>query len=237
MAKQNIIVKLSGAALKDESKDSILSGDKLVNLAKQLKELSKKFNIGVIVGGGNIWRGQAANASLYNRDQADYMGMLATLINSIALKEVINKNGGKAIVYSLLDMPKVACTYNLDCVRSHLQDGYICLIACGTGSPLFSTDTGAALHAAEINAKCIYVGKDGVDGVYSADPKLVKDAKRFDHLTYDQIISMNLNVMDMTSITFCKKYDINLVVFNNNHPDAIVQAVHNKIKVTTISNK
>ncbi len=237
MAKQNIIVKLSGAALKDSDNDSILSGEKLVNLAKQLKTLSKKYNIGVIVGGGNIWRGQAANAHLYDRDQADYMGMLATVINSIALKETLNKNGAKAVVYSLVDMPRVAFTYNLNCVKKHLNEGNICIIAGGTGNPYFSTDTGAALHAAEIGASCILVGKDGVDGVYSDDPKKNKKAKRFDKLTYDQIIDMNLQVMDMTAIAFCKANNIKLVIFNNNQSDAIIKAINKQVKSTIVSNK
>ncbi len=237
MNKQNIIIKLSGAALKDSNNDSILSGEKLSNLAKQLITLSKKYNIGIIVGGGNIWRGQAANAKLYDLDQAHYMGMLATVINSIALKEVLKRNKAKAIVYSLIDMPKVASTYNLDNVKEHLQNGYICIMAGGTGSPFFSTDTGAALHAAEIGAKCILVGKDGVDGVYSADPKKNKNAKRFDHLTYDEIIKRDLKVMDMTSITFCKANCITLIVFNNNQKDGIIKAINKQTKVTVVENK
>ena len=237
MAKQNIIVKLSGAALREKNNDAILSGGKLLNLAKQLITLSKKFNIGIIVGGGNIWRGQDANVDLYDLDQAHYMGMLATVINSIALKEVLKKNNAKAIVYSLIDMPKIAKTYNLDNVKQHLKDGYICIMAAGTGSPFFSTDTGAALHAAEIGAKCILVGKDGVDGIYSADPKKDKNAKRFDHLTYDQIIEKNLKVMDLTSITFCKANDITLIVFNNNQPNGILKAINKQTKITIVDNK
>lgn len=235
MQKPNIIVKLSGAALRDKSSDAVLSGKKLVNLAKQLISLSKKYNIGVIVGGGNIWRGQDANANLYDIDQAHYMGMLATVINSIALKEVIKKQNARACVYSLVDMPKVAYTYNLDDVKEHLNNGYICIFAAGTGSPYFSTDTGAALHAAEINAKCILVGKDGVDGVYSDDPNKNKNAKRFDKLTYDQIIKMDLKVMDMTSITFCKNNNIKLVVFNNNQDNGVLKAVAGKTKTTIIT--
>lgn len=237
MSKPRIIVKLSGAALKDDNNDSILSGSKLVNLAKQLITLSKKYSIGIIVGGGNIWRGQSANADLYDLDQAHYMGMLATVINSIALKEALKRNGAKAKVYSLIDMPKVAATYNLDNVKADLDMNVICIMAAGTGSPFFSTDTGAALHAAEIGAKYILVGKDGVDGVYSADPKKDKNAKRFNKLTYDQIISMDLKVMDMTSITFCKANNITLIVFNNNQKDGIIKAINKTTKVTIVSNK
>ena len=162
---------------------------------------------------------------------------LATVINSIALKEVIRRNNGKALVYSLIDMPKVAFTYNLDHVNHKLDNGYICIFAGGTGSPYFSTDTGAALHAAEIGAKYILVGKDGVDGIYSADPKTNKNAKRFDKLTYDQIINMDLKVMDMTAITFSKTNDINLIVFNNNQKDGIIKAINRKTKITTVLNK
>lgn len=230
--KRNIILKISGASLKGE--DGIISSKKIDDLANQIKQISKKYNIGIIVGGGNIWRGNSSDRKLYNRVASDYMGMLGTIINSVALKEILLKKNIPTRLYSLLDVPKVADVYKINKVNQKLAKNYVCIFAAGTGNPFVSTDTAAAMRACEINADLILMAKDGVDGVYDKDPKKFPNAKRFSSLSYEQVVEKNLKVMDETAISICKEYKIQLLVFNNSRPNAIVKALTKTIPTTII---
>ena len=230
--KKNIILKISGASLKGE--DGIISSKKIDDLANQIKQITKKYNIGIIVGGGNIWRGNSSDKKLYNRVASDYMGMLGTIINSIALKEILLKKNVPTCLYSLLDVPKVADVYKINKVNQKLAKNYVCIFAAGTGNPFVSTDTAAAMRACEINADLILMAKDGVDGVYDKDPKKFPNAKRFSSLSYEQVVEKNLKVMDETAISICKEYKIQLLVFNNSRPNAIVKALAKTIPTTII---
>lgn len=236
MAKKRIILKLSGAALKDKKNDNILSTNKLTKLVNQIKILSKDYQICIVVGGGNIWRGGSANLKLYREEQAHYMGMIATIINSMALKEVLLKHDVKTEVVSALSITSVLKTYTPVLGNKILSENKILILAGGTGKPFFSTDTGAAKDAVELNASMIVMAKDGVDGVYSDDPKINKYAKRFSRLTFKQAIQKKLKVMDLDALKLCQKHDINILVFNIERKDAIINAINNQIPTTIITN-
>ncbi|MDR0985453.1 MAG: UMP kinase [Mycoplasmataceae bacterium] len=235
--KQRIILKISGAALKDKRDNTILSKNKLLSIANQIKTLSKNYQIAIVVGGGNIWRGGASDLSLYREKDSHYMGMIATIINSYALKEVLLRNKVKTVLFSLLPSPRVALGYKPIKVKKSLEMGNVVILAGGTGQPFVSTDTGAAKDAHELNANLIVMGKDGVDGVYSDDPKKNKKAIRYNKLTLQEIINKKLKVMDMNAVEICQRNKIDILVFNIERRNAIVQALKNKIPTTFISYK
>ncbi|MDR2461780.1 MAG: UMP kinase [Mycoplasmataceae bacterium] len=232
--KNRIIIKLSGAALKEKDSSYIISNEKLIDLSKQIVSLKDKYEIGIVIGGGNIWRGGSSNNEIYNPAQADYMGMLATIINSIALKEAICKLDSKIDLYSLLEIPAIAKEYNIDSVNESFRNNKICIFAGGTGRPFCTTDTAASIRAVEIKANLILVAKDGVDGVYDSDPKVNKNAIRYEKLSLGDAIKMKLKVMDLESLILCEEYKINLLVFNMERNNAIVDAIERKIPVTII---
>lgn len=236
MAKKTIILKLSGAALKNKENDNILSTSKLLNLSSQIKTLSKTYKICIVVGGGNIWRGGSANLKLYREEQAHYMGMIATIINSMALRECLIKQNVKTEAVSALAITSVLKTYSPKVGNKILSEDKVLILAGGTGRPFFSTDTGAAKDAIELKACNILMAKDGVDGVYSSDPKINKQAKRFDRLTFKQAIDKKLKVMDLDALQLCMKHNINILVFNIERKNAIINAINNKIPTTIITN-
>jgi uridylate kinase len=162
------------------------------------------------------------------------MGMLATIINSIALKEAICKLDSKIDLYSLLEIPAIAKEYNIDSVNESFRNNKICIFAGGTGRPFCTTDTAASIRAVEIKANLILVAKDGVDGVYDSDPKVNKNAIRYEKLSLGDAIKMKLKVMDLESLILCEEYKINLLVFNMERNNAIVDAIERKIPVTII---
>jgi uridylate kinase len=165
------------------------------------------------------------------------MGMVATIINSIALKEALLKAGITAEVHSLLPCPKVAINYQKNIANRALSRHKVIILAGGTGKPFFSTDTGAAKDAIDLKAKYILMGKDGVDGIYSDDPKKNKSATRYTHLTFKEAINKNLKVMDLSAMKMCKTHDINIVVFNMERKNAIVDAMNRKIPITIVDNQ
>lgn len=230
-----ILLKLSGAALKGDEKDLIFSSQKINEIIKQIIKLHKTHNVAIVVGGGNIWRGAIAIQNKMRRVPADYMGMLATIINSIALKEVFLANGSDATIYSMLPCEKVVKNYNINDVEKSIANNEIIIFAGGTGQPYFTTDTGAAIKAIEINASIICMGKDGVCGVYSDDPKKNSKATHYSSLKYDDILKKNLKVIDLTALTLCKENDIETIVFNINEKDGIIKALNGKTKITKIT--
>lgn len=210
---KRVVIKLSGEALAGEQGFG-LESQVLNSLAKQIAEIiDLGVEVAIVVGGGNIWRGVAGSKRGIDRATADYMGMLATVINALALQDVLEDHGVDTRVQSAIEMRQVAEPYIKRRAIRHLEKGRVVIFGAGTGNPFFSTDTTSALRAAEIDAEVILMAKT-VDGVYDRDPKVDKDAKKFDALTYIDVLNRGLKVMDSTAITLCMDNDIPIVVFN-----------------------
>ncbi len=206
---QRVLLKISGEALSSDTET--LCGETIARTAGRLAALQRRgVEIGVVVGGGNIMRGRSAKDM--ERNRADHMGMLATTINALALEDALERQGVDAVVLSAIDMPKFCDSYTSRAAKVNLSEGRVVIFACGSGCPFFSTDTAAALRAAEIGADVLLLAKN-VDAVYSADPKLDKDAVRYSTLTYDKVIGDNLHATDLTAITLCKEQHIPIHVF------------------------
>lgn len=223
-AYKRVVLKLSGEALAGE-KGFGIDGNVMVNIARELKGLLPLgVQIAIVVGGGNIWRGAPAEQSGMDRATADYMGMLATVINALALQDALERNGVDTRVQSALEMRQVAELYIRRRALRHLEKGRVVIFAGGTGNPYFSTDTTAALRAAEIEAEVILLAKGKVDAVYDADPLRYPDANRFTELSYLEVIKRGLGVMDATAASLCMDNQIQLVVFGL-HPGNIRRAI------------
>lgn len=227
---KRILIKVSGEALADESGFGI--GTKTIgDLVRQLKVLNEeKIQIGIVIGGGNFWRGR--QGSNMDRSTADHMGMLATLINALALQDALEAQGVPVRVQSALNINRVAEPYILRRAIRHFEKGRIVIFACGTGNPYFSTDTGAALRAAEIHADVLLLAKN-VDGIYSADPKTDPSAVKYERLGYMEVIQKGLKAMDMTAISMCMENEIPILAFAVNEKDSIIKAVRGE-KIGTI---
>lgn len=220
---KRVIIKISGEALACENGAGI-DHNKLAKVSEQIVEVKNMgAQVGVVIGGGNFWRGRQADEEM-NRSTADHMGMLATIINALALQDCIERKGAEVRVQTALTITKVAEPYILRKALRHLEKGRIVIFACGTGNPYFSTDTGAALRAAEIGADALLLAKN-VDGVYDSDPKLNPDAVKFDSLTYMQVISKGLKAMDTTAITMCMDNSIPIIAFSLNEEGSIKRAI------------
>lgn len=222
---KRVVIKLSGEALAGEAGFG-LSPEIIKTVAKQVKEVvDLGVEVAVVVGGGNIWRGKVGSEMGMERASADYMGMLATVMNSLAMQDALEKQGIETRVQSSIVMTQVAEPYIRRKAVRHLEKKRVVIFAAGTGNPYFSTDTTAALRAAEINADAILMGKNNVDGVYSADPKVDPTAVKYDTLTYLDVIQQGLQVMDSTASTLCMDNDIPLVVFSITEEGNIKRAV------------
>jgi len=222
---KRVVIKLSGEALAGEAGFG-LSPAIIKTVAKQVKEVvDLGVEVAVVVGGGNIWRGKVGSEMGMERASADYMGMLATVMNSLAMQDALEKQGIETRVQSSIVMTQVAEPYIRRKAVRHLEKKRVVIFAAGTGNPYFSTDTTAALRAAEINADAILMGKNNVDGVYSADPKVDPTAVKYDTLTYLDVIQQGLQVMDSTASTLCMDNDIPLVVFSITEEGNIKRAV------------
>lgn len=185
--------------------------------------------------GRRFIRGKEIQGLGMNRAQADYMGMLGTVINALAVQNALENEGVDTRVQTAVEMPRVAEPFILRRALRHLEKGRIVIFGAGTGSPYFSTDTTAALRASEIGADVILMAKNGVDGVYDSDPKLNPEAKKFDHLSYMDVLNKDLKVMDSTAISMCMDNDIDLLVFNMNEEGNIAKAVRQEVDGTVIS--
>ena len=181
------------------------------------------IQIGVVVGGGNIWRGAPGEKAGMDRATADYMGMLATVINALALQDALEHLGLESRVQTAIEMRSVAEPYIRRRAIRHLEKGRVVIFAAGTGNPFFSTDTAAALRAAEISADVILMAKQGADGVYDDDPALNPDARKFDELTYMDVLSRGLRVMDATAVSLCMDNSIPIIVFDIGVENAIAR--------------
>ncbi|MBF7083557.1 UMP kinase [Desulfallas sp. Bu1-1] len=221
---KRVILKLSGEALAG-SKGYGIDPEVVYSIAVQIKEVVQLgVEVAIVVGGGNIWRGVAGSAKGMDRATADYMGMLATVINSLALQDALTKQNVDTRVQTAIEMREVAEPYIRRRAIRHLEKGRVVIFAAGTGNPYFSTDTTAALRAAEIEADVILMAKR-VDGVYDSDPLKNADAKKFHKLSYIDLLNRGLGVMDSTATSLCMDNRIPLVVFNLNESGNIKKAV------------
>jgi len=222
---QRVVLKLSGEALAGEKGYGI--DPEIVNsIAGQVAEIINEFGIqvAVVVGGGNIWRGLSGSAKGMDRATADYMGMLATVINSLALQDALEKLGVDTRVQTAIEMRQIAEPYIRRRAIRHLEKGRVVIFAAGTGNPYFSTDTTAALRAAEIEADVILMAKR-VDGVYDSDPLKNPNAQKFDELKYIEVLNRGLGVMDSTATSLCMDNNIPLIVFNLEIPGNIKRVI------------
>jgi len=222
IAYKRILLKLSGEALAGSKKTGI-DGTTVGKICDKIKEIvDMGVEVAIVVGGGNFWRGRDGHE--LERTTSDYMGMLATTINGLALQDALEARGLKTRVQTAIEMRQIAEPYIRRKAVKHLEKGRVVIFACGTGNPYFSTDTGAALRAAEINAEVILLAKT-IDGVYSADPKVDKAAVKYDEISYTDILTKDLKVMDSTATALCRDNQIPLMVFGIAEPENMVKIV------------
>lgn len=212
---KRILLKLSGEALSSENQ--LFDAKVLADVANEIKQVTESgVEVAIVVGGGNILRGKEVVESGIERVHADYMGMLATVMNALALQSAFETVGLDTRVQSAIDINKVVEPLIVRRAKRHLEKGRVVIFAAGTGNPFFSTDTTAALRASEIGADVILMAKNGVDGVYSEDPKYNPLAEKYDILTYIDMLNKNLSVMDATASSLCMENDMEVIVFNMN---------------------
>ena len=219
---KRVVIKLSGEALAGDLGHGIdeKTLDKVVEQIKAVRDLG--VQIGIIVGGGNFWRGRQGREM--DRTTADHMGMLATVINALAIQDALERKGVPTRVQTALTITRVAEPYILRKAMSHLNKGRVVIFACGTGNPFFTTDTAAALRSAEIDAEMLLLAKN-VDGIYDFDPKINPNAKKLDAVTYKEFIERGLRAMDTTAITICMENGIPVLAFGLFEENALVRAV------------
>ncbi|MCD7839013.1 MAG: UMP kinase [Erysipelotrichaceae bacterium] len=236
MKKYNrVLLKISGEALAGE-KGFGIDPITVADIARQIKDAKLLgVQIAIVCGGGNIWRGKTGSELGMERANADYMGMLATVMNGMALQNALEDIGVETRLQTAIEMKEVAEIYIRRRAIRHLEKDRIVIFGAGLGSPFFTTDTTAALRAAEINADVILMAKNGVDGVYSDDPKVNPEAKKYDHISYLDVINEDLHIMDQTAVTLCKDNDIDLCVFNMQEDGNIARACNGESIGTTIS--
>ena len=224
MKYKRILLKLSGESLGGSANQGI-DETVLYIYASQIAEVSaKKCEVAIVAGGGNIFRGISGTESGFDRVKGDQMGMLATVINSLALENAVQRSGGKAKVFTSIRMEPVGELYNRDRVLEEMNKGTVCILAGGTGNPFFTTDTAAALRAVEIGADVLLKGTR-VDGVYTDDPEKNPDAVRFDSISFEEVISLRLKVMDSTAFTMCRENRMPVIVFDMNKQGNLMKLV------------
>ena len=234
---KRVVLKLSGEALAGDTGFGI-NPPTIEEIVKEIKEVHDLgVEIAIVVGGGNIWRGTTGAEMGMERAQADYMGMLATVMNSLALQDALENEGVPTRVQTSIEMRQIAEPYIRRRAVRHLEKGRVVIFAAGTGNPYFSTDTTAALRAAEINANVILMAKNNVDGVYSSDPMKDLNATKFSELTHLDVISKGLQVMDTTASSLSMDNDIPLVVFNLNRQGNIRRVIMGEDIGTTVRGK
>jgi uridylate kinase len=234
---KRVVLKLSGEALAGEQGFGI-NPSVIKSIAAQVKDLAELgVEVAVVVGGGNIWRGKIGEEMGMDRANADYMGMLATVMNSLALQDSLENLGVETRVQTSIEMRQVAEPYIRRRAIRHLEKKRVVIFAAGTGNPYFSTDTTAALRAAEIEAEVILMAKNNVDGVYSADPRVDKNAKKYDELSYLDVLKEGLAVMDSTASSLCMDNNIPLIVFSIMEKGNINRAVMGETIGTIVRGK
>ena len=235
MKYKRVLLKLSGEALAG-SKGFGIDANTVQDIARQIKEAKDLgVEIAIVCGGGNIWRGKVGSEMGMERASADYMGMLATAMNGLAVQSALEREGVDTRLMTAIEMKQVAEPYIRRRAVRHLEKGRIVIFGAGLGSPFFTTDTTAALRAAEIEAEVILMAKNGVDGVYSADPRVDATATKFDEISYMEVLNRQLMIMDQTAITLCMDNKIDLCVFNMQQDGNIAKAVNGEKIGTRIS--
>ncbi|AUG57214.1 UMP kinase [Acetivibrio saccincola] len=230
---KRVILKISGEALAGDNKHGI-DTDTINEISNRIEKIYKMgVEVAIVVGGGNFWRGRSGVGM--DRTTADYMGMLATVINALGLQDALESKGIPTRVQTAIEMRQIAEPYIRRKAVRHLEKKRVVIFACGTGNPFFSTDTTAALRAAEIDAEVILLAKK-VDAVYDSDPNINPNAQKFDRLSYLDILNKELGVMDSTAASLCKDNDIPIIVFGLDNPENIVKAVLGE-NIGTIINK
>ena len=219
---KRILLKLSGEALAGKQKTGV-DVETVGKICDKIKEVIEMgVQVAIVVGGGNFWRGRQGHQM--ERTTADYMGMLATAMNGLALQDALETRGIHSRVQTAIEMREIAEPFIIRKAEKHLQKGRVVIFACGTGHPYFTTDTAAVLRATEINADIILLGK-AIDAVYSADPKIDKNAEKYDKISYLEVLEKDLKVMDSTATALCRDNNIPLLVFGIADPENIVRAV------------
>ena len=225
MAYKRVLLKLSGEALKENS-DAILSGEALKNMAEMIKKIHEAdIQICVVIGAGNIWRGKVAKDAGMDQFEADYMGMMGTVINAVALGAKLKLLGVESLVTSAIGpVPEVNVPYSAEVADKAMNEGKVVFLSGGTGKPYCTTDTAAAMRAVELNVDAILMGKNGVEGVYDKDPRANKDAKFFPVITFEEMLKQNLQIMDISAIQLIKDKDIQVRVFRMDAANFIAAA-------------
>jgi uridylate kinase len=232
---KRILLKLSGEAFKGKS-DYNIDPSVLTRIAKEIKNVTQLgVQVGIVVGGGNIWRGAAAEKRGMDRVTADYAGMIATVINALALQDALEQIGVNTRTQTAIDIQKVAEPYIRRRAVRHLEKGRVVIFAGGTGNPYMTTDTAAALRAVEIEAEALLMSKNNIDGIYSADPQKNPSAKKFDKLTYLEALNLRLKVMDATALSLCLENKLPIIVFDFQSDRSIERAVMGELIGTIVS--
>lgn len=223
---KRVLLKLSGEALKGTSKEDILEKETLAKLASIIKDLvNEGVELGIVVGGGNIFRGRIASDFNLERKNADYMGMVATIINALVVENILNVSGVKAKALSPLPINTIIEEYKQEVANKYLSEGYVVIYGGGRGLPFFTTDTTAALRANETGCEIILAGKHGADGVYSDDPNKNENAVKYETVSFDEFLDKKLQAMDLDAIRICKENNISIRVFNMDDLDNIKKVV------------
>ena len=217
---KRVLLKLSGEALKEKSGLQIIDVKNLDKMAQVISSIHEEgVQIAVVIGAGNIWRGKLASAIGIDPKQADYMGMLGTVINAVALSSNLKKHGVDSVVYSAIPaIEGVTVAYEREAANRSLEEGKVVFLSGGTGKPFYTTDTAATLRAIELNIDAILMGKNGVDGVYDKDPTVYDDAKFIKDITFEEMLKSNLQIMDISAIELIKDKNIEIRVFSMENP-------------------
>jgi uridylate kinase len=230
---KRVLLKLSGEAL-SKGTESIINFEIIAEVAEKIKKcVDMGVQVAIVVGGGNIWRGKTGTQ--ISRTRSDHIGMLATVINSLAIATGIENSGLKAVTMTAVPMQQIAEVYVRDKADEYLKNGKVVIIACGTGSPFFSTDTAAVLRAVELDADVALFAKN-IDGVYTADPKKVPNAKKLDCISYNDIIKNDLKVIDSTAAAMGRENNLPILIFGLDNPENIVHAVSGESVGTVVKN-
>ncbi|AYQ34349.1 UMP kinase [Runella sp. SP2] len=233
---KRILLKLSGEALSGPDKKQVIDFDILQQFAQEVKTVvDAGVQVAIVIGGGNIFRGASVEKSGIDRVQGDYMGMLATVINSMAIQSSLEKHGMYTRLMSAIKMEQVAEPMIRRRAVRHLEKGRVVIFGAGTGNPYFTTDSAGALRAIEINADAVLKGTR-VDGIYTADPEKDPTATRYEKITYDQALTENLKIMDLTAFALCKENNLPIIVFDMNKPGNLLRLVNGDSVGTLVSN-
>ena len=223
---KRVLLKLSGEALKDGHAMQILNVDHVNALARSMKALHDKgVQLAVVIGAGNIWRGNLAEGVGIDRAPADYMGMMGTVMNAVAMSSALRKAGVDSVVFSALpEIPTLTTAYSKEAAIAAMESGKVAFLAGGTGKPFFTTDTAATMRALETKCEAIFMGKNGVEGVYDKDPSKYPDAKFLKTITYQEILDKKLQIMDLSAVELIKEENLQIRVFAMSNPENFVKA-------------